>query len=246
MTQLLVSVRSAEEASAALAGGADLIDVKEPSLGSLGAADPQVWRDVIQMVRAQVPVSVALGEISDGERRFDADSFRGASMAKYGLANMADSAIWMSLAARAYEQVPRGCARVAVYYVDQSRAKCPPLHDVLRWSGQISATTILFDTLVKDGQTLFDFFTPSELTAAIATIHEAGMKVACGGSLTAEHFAAAISAGADILAVRGAACEGSRTSRVNRERVRDLKAKLNSFVGEGKVHYASNDKSRFA
>ena len=36
---LLVSVRSADEAIAALAGGADVIDVKEPNRGALGAAD---------------------------------------------------------------------------------------------------------------------------------------------------------------------------------------------------------------
>src|SRR5256885_16611977 len=35
---LLVSVRSAGEAEAAIAGGADLIDVKEPAYGSLGRA----------------------------------------------------------------------------------------------------------------------------------------------------------------------------------------------------------------
>jgi len=33
---LLVSVRSADEVDDALAGGADLIDVKEPSRGALG------------------------------------------------------------------------------------------------------------------------------------------------------------------------------------------------------------------
>ena len=36
---LLVSVRSGAEAEAALAGGADLIDVKEPTRGALGRAD---------------------------------------------------------------------------------------------------------------------------------------------------------------------------------------------------------------
>ena len=38
---LLVSVRSAAEALSALAGGADVIDVKEPNRGSLGAADDE-------------------------------------------------------------------------------------------------------------------------------------------------------------------------------------------------------------
>ena len=35
--KLLVSVVSAEEARLALAGGADIIDVKDPSEGALGA-----------------------------------------------------------------------------------------------------------------------------------------------------------------------------------------------------------------
>ena len=39
MTRLLVSVRSAAEAEAALAGGAAVIDVKEPTRGALGRAD---------------------------------------------------------------------------------------------------------------------------------------------------------------------------------------------------------------
>ena len=38
-SRLLVSVRSAAEAEIALHGGADLIDVKEPTRGSLGRAD---------------------------------------------------------------------------------------------------------------------------------------------------------------------------------------------------------------
>ena len=63
MTGLLVSVRSAAEARIALEAGADLIDVKEPRRGALGAADPAVWKDVCRAVAGRVPVSVALGEL---------------------------------------------------------------------------------------------------------------------------------------------------------------------------------------
>ena len=58
---LLVSVRSADEARVALAGGADLIDVKEPR-GSLGRADVDVIESVITEVGGRVPISAALGE----------------------------------------------------------------------------------------------------------------------------------------------------------------------------------------
>ena len=39
--RLLVSVRSAEEAAAAVMGGADIVDAKEPALGSLGPVSRQ-------------------------------------------------------------------------------------------------------------------------------------------------------------------------------------------------------------
>jgi hypothetical protein len=73
MTRLLVSVRNAWEAGEALAGGADLIDVKEPRRGSLGAASPATWLDVRQALSraalkeepqtGSVPLSAALGEL---------------------------------------------------------------------------------------------------------------------------------------------------------------------------------------
>lgn len=59
MAGLLVSVRNAIEAQTAVAGGAQLIDVKEPFAGSLGAASVAQWQEVIDTCGDQVPLSVA-------------------------------------------------------------------------------------------------------------------------------------------------------------------------------------------
>ncbi|MDP7303223.1 MAG: (5-formylfuran-3-yl)methyl phosphate synthase, partial [Pirellulaceae bacterium] len=67
MTELLVSVRDANEAQQALAGGADVIDVKEPARGALGAADPEVWHHVRRAIPLDVRLSVALGELTDDD-----------------------------------------------------------------------------------------------------------------------------------------------------------------------------------
>ena len=61
--KLLVSVVSAEEARRAVAGGADIIDVKDPSEGALGAPAPRVLSSVVSAVGAAAPVSVALGDM---------------------------------------------------------------------------------------------------------------------------------------------------------------------------------------
>ena len=53
--RLLVSVRSEEEARAALAGGADIIDAKEPSRGALGAVEIGVLREIVSVVNGLRP-----------------------------------------------------------------------------------------------------------------------------------------------------------------------------------------------
>jgi uncharacterized protein (UPF0264 family) len=60
--RLLVSVRSAAEVAAAVAGGADIVDAKEPALGSLGAVSGRVLREIAHSLPAGVPLSIAMGD----------------------------------------------------------------------------------------------------------------------------------------------------------------------------------------
>ncbi|APH59088.1 (5-formylfuran-3-yl)methyl phosphate synthase [Granulibacter bethesdensis] len=50
MTRMLTSVTGPEEAEVALAGGADIIDLKDPSIGALGAVSPDVVRHTVDAV----------------------------------------------------------------------------------------------------------------------------------------------------------------------------------------------------
>ncbi|MEY2689400.1 MAG: hypothetical protein RL375_3599 [Pseudomonadota bacterium] len=56
-TRLLVSVRDPAEALIALQGGADLIDLKEPSLGALGGLTPADIRVVLAALAAAQPAA---------------------------------------------------------------------------------------------------------------------------------------------------------------------------------------------
>jgi len=65
--KLLISIATAREIGPALGGGAQILDVKNPALGSLGAADPAVVRASRLAAPPEVPVSAALGDrILDG------------------------------------------------------------------------------------------------------------------------------------------------------------------------------------
>src|SRR5207237_9523523 len=63
--RLLVSVRGPLEARAALAGGADVIDAKDPACGALGAVSAERLAAIRRTVGAARPVSAALGDARD-------------------------------------------------------------------------------------------------------------------------------------------------------------------------------------
>jgi len=60
--KLLISPQNLEEAIEALAGGADIIDVKNPKEGPLGANFPWVIKEIKQLVPEGVELSCTLGE----------------------------------------------------------------------------------------------------------------------------------------------------------------------------------------
>ena len=130
MTKLLVSVRSAEEAADAVAGGADLIDVKEPSAGSLGAATPEVVAAVMKTVAGRRPTSIALGELDKGiaEWQSFADLLppnRLPQFVKFGLAGCSTRPGLAGRWKAALATLPDSVSPVAVLYADWSVAGSP-------------------------------------------------------------------------------------------------------------------------
>lgn len=70
--RLLVSVADAEDARAAVEGGADIVDAKDPAQGALGSVGPATLEAIVRAVDAARPVSAAVGEAlvarPDGDR----------------------------------------------------------------------------------------------------------------------------------------------------------------------------------
>jgi (5-formylfuran-3-yl)methyl phosphate synthase len=62
MTQLLISVKNVAEALIALDAGADIIDLKDPNIGALGALDEALSLQIVQTISGRKPVSATVGE----------------------------------------------------------------------------------------------------------------------------------------------------------------------------------------
>jgi (5-formylfuran-3-yl)methyl phosphate synthase len=219
---LLVSVRSAAEARAAVEGGASVVDVKEPDRGPLGRASVATWREVRAAVPESIPVSVALGELSDWDDRQAgiAKDFEGIAFRKLGLAGVGFD--WKTDWARVRAIEPGDTRWVAVAYADWQSARAPHPIDVLEASLQTSdCSGLLVDT--------FDKTKPNPLE--VTTFWENWVKraqqndrfVALAGGLDLAKMVRLAPLRPDLFAVRGASCDHSdRRGTVRRERVAEL------------------------
>jgi len=228
---LLVSVRNAAEATAALEGGADLIDVKEPRHGALGRASDDVIAEVVRRVAGRRPVSAALGELAELR---DAQTVAGLAFVKCGLANLASPKRWerqlLSLRQRIGNQ-PQPPEVVTVAYADWKRAGAPPWPDVAKFALRHPGGVLLLDTFDKTWRprgkqrrpaTLLDWLTLDEVRQLCQQCHAAGVRIALAGSLRVPQVLQLADARPTWFAVRGGVCESNkRDGEVHVLKVRD-------------------------
>jgi uncharacterized protein (UPF0264 family) len=215
---LLVSVRSVEEANEAVLGGASIIDIKEPARGPLGRADLATWRAILENVPPSIPVSVALGELTDWID--DEQSCPGICFQKLGLAGAGVD--WQTRWDKIRRSGPAGASWVAVAYADWEQARSPEPSLVL--DAAIEATDcsgILVDTWDKTKPSPIE---PSDRWRKwIERARQNGRFVALAGGLDASAIVRLAPLGPDLFAVRGAACEsGDRNGAVKAELVARL------------------------
>ncbi len=226
MTGLLVSVRNPAEAIEALAGGADVIDVKEPHRGALGAADPHIWQLVRQALPNEFPLSVALGELSDagiGDRAAAASEVQ---YAKVGLAGGLAMRDWQRRWDDVLSKLPPETKRVAVGYADHRAAGAPSLDDVLSAAPAAGCGTLLLDTFAKNQGDLFAHLHTDQLAEFTQQCRDKGIALVLAGSLRLTSIQRALAFAPTLLAVRGAACRGDRTGTVCSALVKQLKERI--------------------
>lgn len=235
--RLLVSVQCAEEAAAAIEGGADVIDAKDPATGALGAVRLEVLREIRDIVPAHKLVTAALGDAEDAgtiERLAYEYAANGAGLVKVGFAGIGDADRLAQVIAACVRGCERGNAQsgvVAVAYADARPESSVAASTVVAIASRAGARGVLVDTADKYGAGLTALWTPRELSEWTAQAHDHGLLVAVAGKLGVADLRMVSDAGADVVGVRGAACTGGRSGRVSADRVRHLVASQRRAVG---------------
>lgn len=215
--QLLISVTSGAEAQAALRGGAQIIDIKNPAEGALGTASVCALHEVCDTLSSVRLVSAALGDsnVPVGTLALAAYGAAGlgAHFLKVGLltASPVDAIILLKEVQRSARLANPDCRLVGVGYGDAASV------DALSWrllpeiAQEVQLWGCMIDTALKDGRTLFDHCNEQELQNWLADCHRAGLRGALAGSLGIADTASLRRLDPDIVGFRGAVCRGGRS-----------------------------------
>lgn len=223
MTQLLVSVRSVDEALLVAAGGADFIDLKEPGQGALGGLPQATIRAIVQALRGSgcaLPISATIGDVPMHEQdeilaRVEAVGECGVDIVKVGIARSpAAAAVLRALAACGRPLVP-------VFIADQGldeRAVALAL--------TLGFEAVMLDTADKRAGSLFDALPAQAIERFLAMAREAGVKVGIAGALRRHHAPAIAALAPDFAGFRSAVCVGERSGALDAQALRELVAAM--------------------
>jgi hypothetical protein len=210
-----------DEARSIVDCGVDILDVKEPSRGSLGRADAEVIQQITASLGGRMPVSAAMGELVHFVLRDDPVP-SGVTYVKLGLEQASWLSDWQTTWNRAIKRIPEHIQRVSVAYADWENAIAPPPEDVLGHAIRSGSRVFLIDTFAKTLNTLTSALDMASIASFIAKAHDYGVTVALAGSLCRDDIVRLLPYGPDLIAVRGAVCDKGRRSKVVPQKVRDL------------------------
>jgi uncharacterized protein (UPF0264 family) len=226
--RLMISVISAWEACEAILGGAEILDVKNPAEGSLGAQPPVVIREVKSLSSGKAELSAAIGDMPNlpGTAALAAlgAATCGADYVKVGLRGPRSDEEAISLL-HEVERAVRGFKTViiAAAYADFRRAGTMNPIGLPIVAAKAGIKGCLLDTAVKDGHTVFDFLDPRTLSLLAEQAHALGLLFALAGALREQDLPVVRDLGADIVGLRTAVCcDNRRDGHLESARVRQL------------------------
>ncbi|OPX63664.1 MULTISPECIES: (5-formylfuran-3-yl)methyl phosphate synthase [unclassified Methanoregula] len=226
--QLLVSPSSIDEARHS--GAADIIDVKKPSEGSLGANFPWVIREIKAF--SKKPVSAAIGD-------FDYKP-GGAALAAYGAACAGADYVKIGLAFEGQDQArdvisavvkavkdefPKKYVVIAAYS-DYERMHSISPFDMAPVAAECGADFAMVDTGIKDRQSTFAFMNEDVLRSFTEKNRKLGLGTALAGALKFEDINALKRIDPDIIGVRGMVCGGDRNATVREDLIKTALAMI--------------------
>jgi len=203
MSLFLASVANIKEAETVLTAGVDIIDLKNPAAGALGAVEYDVANNVVDYVAGRCLVSATIGDlpmqsvlIADAISKM---SGTGVDIIKVGIFS---SEISADILAAINEQTKTGTHVVLVLFADLN-----PKFTDFNQLVEAGISGVMLDTANKEQGSLRTILSDKQLMLFVKQAHSAGLMTGLAGSLRLKDIEPLLALNPDYLGFRGALCQ---------------------------------------
>lgn len=226
MSRMLASVNSLEEAIIALQLGVDIIDLKQPALGTLGTL--KIWQvsAIVAHIAHAKPVSTTIGDLPmQADIIFNSVkemANTGVDYIKIGFFPHQD---WDAVIQKLATLTASSLKLIAVLFADQQ----PDLSSIKLFS-KAGFTGIMLDTMDKNQGSLVQVMPLTTLWHFVQTARQYQLLCGLAGSLRTADIPDLLPLRADYLGFRGALCkQHQRTLALDPEALKKVKASLTTL-----------------
>jgi uncharacterized protein (UPF0264 family) len=216
MTGMLASVNSAVEALLVLSADVDIIDLKQPALGALGALDIAIIKQIVAGIDGRCPVSATIGDLPVRPdpvfKSVKAMAETGVDYIKIGFFP-GDN--WSGTVNKLSALTGQNLALIAVLFADTQ-----PDLSIMSLLKDAGFSGVMLDTMNKQKGSLTQMMAKKEIAQFVKQAKARQLLCGLAGSLRMEDIPELIPYQADYLGFRGALCqEHNRLGQLNKQAV---------------------------
>ncbi len=223
MSKMLASVANLKEALFIQQMGVDIIDLKQPAHGALGALSVSDVRQIIKKLEGKTPLSATIGDLPlNPEIIYSAVKTMaetGVDYVKIGL--FADISPVETL--EKLSSLTTDYKLIAVLFADAE-----PDFSLISLLKKVGFVGVMLDTQHKQCGSLLDILSIAQLKNFVELAHAQQLICGLAGSLRLANIATLLPLKADYLGFRGALCEQQqRTAKLDAAAIQAVQTALN-------------------
>ena len=231
MTKWLASVQSIEEAKTLIPSLPDILDIKNPLEGALGALDITTVAGIVGLVSKKCQTSATIGDLPMKAEliNFAVEAMAGSGVDYVKVGIFPDKELIDCIRLMTSTITQLSVPVIAVLFADKM-----PSQKVINQLKVSGFKGVMIDTAIKDGRHLLDHWGLLQLNSFIEEVTRYEMLCGLAGALRYEDIGELQSLGADYLGFRSALCKNQeRSTMLQVELAAQIqRAMLNSKCGK--------------
>lgn len=226
MTGMLASVRDVKEAMLVLDAEVDIVDLKQPSQGALGALDHDQVAHIVDMIKGRRPVSATVGDLPmASEPVANAVKVMAATGVDFIKVGFFPGGDWQKITNELSKLTRQDIKIIAVLFADTY-----PEIETIESLDSAGFTGVMLDTMDKKKGSLSTVMSINEIESFVKKAKQHQLLCGLAGSLRTSDIPGLIELKPDYLGFRGALCnQQMRTEQLDRNSVLNIKSAMTSL-----------------